>query len=443
MKYCSKCGNKLKEEDVFCSRCGAKTSVFGAYDKPGHEEKKTEIQTKMKKVLDPDAPGARYTAAVEKNAVAVTEYLKRASDLEWELYQTEEIGIQLKERERSWREEVEKENQAIATYEEKIAETERQIRNYSKKEYRRKAFDYKFKFDLLLFVEIFGGLLALFAIGGLASIPPFVWLFDGIVSISSPGGKVNFLIVLLILFGIPAIIDLVVQAIRYYMNKTEHEENEDEANIRYEEEQEQLEKEALESFNNDLNDYTNIVKMRQNEKARVENVVIKQVLEEIEKNTAEAEKVKDLMRKFYSTQVIFPKYRSLVPVNTMLSYFKAGRCSELTGHGGAYNMYEKDLQIKAIRTNLSEIAELGENASDSQKEMVSRLEIIGNQVKNIMATVDEVIAGNMSANPNGTELKKPLEYSRELKRYYGSLAGNLSDHMEYIQDINNHSRHWF
>ena len=68
MKYCSKCGNKLKEEDVFCSRCGAKTSVFGAYDKPGHEEKKTEIQTKMKKVLDPDAPGARYTAAVEKNA---------------------------------------------------------------------------------------------------------------------------------------------------------------------------------------------------------------------------------------------------------------------------------------------------------------------------------------------------------------------------------------
>ena len=33
MKICSKCGNILKDEDVFCSRCGAKTSIFGVTKK--------------------------------------------------------------------------------------------------------------------------------------------------------------------------------------------------------------------------------------------------------------------------------------------------------------------------------------------------------------------------------------------------------------------------
>ena len=78
MKYCSKCGNILKEDDIFCSKCGAKASVFGVTKKPA-DAVSAKVSKKADGTVTKDTLGStRYTAAVEKNAVAVMEYLKRA-----------------------------------------------------------------------------------------------------------------------------------------------------------------------------------------------------------------------------------------------------------------------------------------------------------------------------------------------------------------------------
>ena len=442
MKYCSKCGNILKNEDVFCSRCGAKTSVFGVSEKPNIKPK-TGVRTKVS--TDTDAPGARYTAAIEKNAVAVTEYLKGASDLEWQIYKMGQISKELMVKKDACLREIEKEEQAISNYKDKAAQTERKIKDYKKQDYRRKVFNSKVGFDLMLFVKIFGGLLLIFAIGGIATVPPFSWVFNLLVGAGAggavSGGGIFRAIVLLLL--IPAIAVMIIQVIKYYRNKAEHERNEDEATIRYEEEQARLEKESLESYNNDLNDYNNIIAQRENEKARLENVLLKSIEDERTANKAVTAEAGETLEKYYSNQVLFPKYRGLVPVNTMLAYFQSGRAKELTGHGGAYNIYENDLKQGLIATQLEALMADPETLNEYQKAIPSKIGLIENQVAELMDSVQKVGIDNLTNNPNGFELSKKLRHSRELEACYEAVRAGLRDHMEYIDDINRQARHWF
>ena len=61
--------------------------------------------------------------------------------------------------------------------------------------------------------------------------------------------------------------------------------------------------------------------------------------------------------KLYNTNVIFPKYRTLPCISTMLEYLQAGRVSELEGANGAYNLYEAELRMNMVIANLDQINE--------------------------------------------------------------------------------------
>lgn len=70
----------------------------------------------------------------------------------------------------------------------------------------------------------------------------------------------------------------------------------------------------------------------------------------------------DLLVKLYEMDIIFPKYRNMVAMCTMYEYLASGRCTELTGPNGAYNLFESELrqnliinQLEAINTNLEQI----------------------------------------------------------------------------------------
>lgn len=64
----------------------------------------------------------------------------------------------------------------------------------------------------------------------------------------------------------------------------------------------------------------------------------------------------------YSSDVIFPKYRNMIAITTISEYLMSGRCYELEGPNGAYNLYEMELrqsivinQLSSIITNLEQI----------------------------------------------------------------------------------------
>ena len=65
--------------------------------------------------------------------------------------------------------------------------------------------------------------------------------------------------------------------------------------------------------------------------------------------------LQDTLDKYYEKNVIFPKYRNLVAITMINEYLESGRCYELEGPDGAYNIYENELRQNLIISNLDKI----------------------------------------------------------------------------------------
>ena len=61
------------------------------------------------------------------------------------------------------------------------------------------------------------------------------------------------------------------------------------------------------------------------------------------------------LEELYSENVIFPKYRNLVAITTINEYLLSGRCEQLEGPDGAYNLYEMELRQNIVISKLSSI----------------------------------------------------------------------------------------
>lgn len=67
------------------------------------------------------------------------------------------------------------------------------------------------------------------------------------------------------------------------------------------------------------------------------------------------ENAKILLNKLYSKNIIFPKYRNFAAIAQIYEYLLSGRCSQLEGPNGAYNLYESELRQNIIIDRLDEI----------------------------------------------------------------------------------------
>ena len=83
---------------------------------------------------------------------------------------------------------------------------------------------------------------------------------------------------------------------------------------------------------------------------------------EVAKLDGPISETQSLLTKLYGANVIFPKYRNMVAMCTMYEYFESGRCTELEGPNGAYNLYEAEQrqnviisQLEAVNANLEQV----------------------------------------------------------------------------------------
>ena len=230
---------------------------------------------------------------------------------------------------------------------------------------------------------------------------------------------------------------------KYFRDKAEHEKKEDEATQKYSEEQDQLEKDTIESLNNDIKDFDNIIKNHKNEKARLEAITIKEYEREIAENTESLEKIDRALEVYYEPQALYPKYRSLIPVATMYGYFDSGRCIDLTGHSGAYGYYEKELRYKNITEDLDEILQKTEEAAGDQALIQKKVAEIKDKASKLVSTVDEAIQKNLDANPDVSKISSRLKHSRELQEYRDAAGSLRHDYVEYSQSLKVTARRWF
>ena len=106
---------------------------------------------------------------------------------------------------------------------------------------------------------------------------------------------------------------------------------------------------------------------------------------------------KRLLSQLYEKDVVFPKYRNMIAVCTMYEYFSSGRCSELTGANGAYNMYEQELrqiriidQLEQVNSNLEQIKQSQYILYQTISETNQALQEISTEVKSIVNAVTDI-----------------------------------------------------
>ena len=78
------------------------------------------------------------------------------------------------------------------------------------------------------------------------------------------------------------------------------------------------------------------------------------------------EKVCEALKDIYNENIIYPKYRELIPVTMMCEYLESHRCDTLEGHEGAYNIYESEIRANVIIAKIDQVVSSLESIKSNQ-----------------------------------------------------------------------------
>lgn len=100
--------------------------------------------------------------------------------------------------------------------------------------------------------------------------------------------------------------------------------------------------------------------------------------------------LENTLQELYAQDVIFPKYRNMVAITTINEYLISGRCYELEGPNGAYNLYEMELRQNIIIGQLSSIINSLEQIKSNQFSLYQELVKANATVQDVLREVHGV-----------------------------------------------------
>ena len=150
------------------------------------------------------------------------------------------------------------------------------------------------------------------------------------------------------------------------------------------------------------------------------------------------EKTTRCLKNLYNKNVLYPKYRTYACVCTLYEYFASGRCTQLEGHEGAYNILESEMRLNRIITQNDRILENLETIKSNQ-------ELLYDSIQESNRKADQIILGcaQMSSQLNGiqaqgTELNAriaDLQTTSDLNLYVNTCAKRELEYMNRANRI--------
>lgn len=111
------------------------------------------------------------------------------------------------------------------------------------------------------------------------------------------------------------------------------------------------------------------------------------ILDKIKTNEA-------LLKRLYELNIIFPKYRHMVAIITMLEYFESGRCSQLTGGHGAYDTYSTEEKQNKIIGKLDVVINMLDDIRYNQSMLYESIQEANDTAHQIYAQSERIINSN-------------------------------------------------
>ncbi len=137
-----------------------------------------------------------------------------------------------------------------------------------------------------------------------------------------------------------------------------------------------------------------------------------QLIAQQEKKLADT---RQLLWEAYDKGLLYGKYRNFVAVCSICEYLESGRCSELGGPDGAYNLFEQEIRMNLIITQLgliiSELDEIRENQA-----MLYDAISTGNRLTSqlIEQTNESIRLGEYNAQQNAITAYNTQQTAREV-----------------------------
>ena len=118
-----------------------------------------------------------------------------------------------------------------------------------------------------------------------------------------------------------------------------------------------------------------------------------------------------IRKKCYSAGIVYEKYRSLIPICMFYEYLVSGRCQSLEGHEGAYNIYENEIRMNIIITQMDQVIQKLDQIREAQHELSMAVKNCNSELKRL----------NSSMEYQAKELHD-IRDSQEVSSYYEGIS---------------------
>lgn len=122
-------------------------------------------------------------------------------------------------------------------------------------------------------------------------------------------------------------------------------------------------------------------------------------------------KMLKLLEHVYEKNIIHPKYRDFVAISQIYEYIDTGRCTELEGPNGAYNLYESELRQNTIIDRLDVIINQLEQLNRTMRYVANAVNQTNTLLNNISYSLDRIEANTALT-----------AYNTQVTAYYTKLA---------------------
>ncbi len=146
---------------------------------------------------------------------------------------------------------------------------------------------------------------------------------------------------------------------------------------------------------------------------------------------AKLEESKALLQQMYSIGIIYPKYQNLIAISSFYDYLMSGRCSELEGHEGAYNIYEMEARLDRIVTQLDVVIQKLDQIQRNQYMLYKAIQEGNKQNQELLSKLTSAVKGvSERLDAQGRSIayaayeaeltRKELQYQSSMNRIYGN-----------------------
>lgn len=160
----------------------------------------------------------------------------------------------------------------------------------------------------------------------------------------------------------------------------------------------------------------------------------------IQKERVEAEIMLDAstqrLQKIYDKNIIFPKYRNLVMTCSIYEYICAGRCDNLEGHEGAYNILELEIRLDRIITELNRIVDHLSAIQKNQYTLYSAIQDSNRRSAQLLDSSERMASSLEGFHGEVVELNKRIASMQKASELTAYCSERTQKELAYMNRMN-------